>query len=355
MSEADPGRRWLLGSRKALGEAYDVLLLDLDGTVYRGRQLVPGAAGVIAALRGGGNHPVFVTNNAARTPQQVAAHLVSLGVACAAEEVATSAQAAAAELTTIVPRGARVLVVGGDGLRQALQQVGLDPVDTAEDVAAVVQGWAPDLAWPLLAEGAFALAAGMPWVVANTDLTLPTERGTAPGNGSFVALLSSVTGRQPDRVAGKPAPPLLRQAAARFPGVSPLVVGDRLDTDVSGATAVALPSLLVLSGVTGVAELLSASADRRPTFLSYDLSGLIRRHEPAVAVEGGWRCGSARASVTADGALEVSVAESAAQADLDVVRAACAAAWAAADAGRGWTLDDELRERLAAAAGPPTP
>jgi HAD superfamily hydrolase (TIGR01450 family) len=318
--------------------------------VYRGSSAVPGAPAVIASLRSRGIHPVFVTNNASRTPAQVASHLATLGVASVAEEVVTSAQAAAGELASMLERGTRVLVVGGDGLREALREVGLQPVDSGE-ASAVVQGWSPDLAWPLLAEGAAALEAGAPWVVTNTDLTLPTERGPAPGNGAFVALLAAVTGREPDRVAGKPEPALLLQAAARFPGVAPLAVGDRLDTDVRGAVAAGMDCLLVLTGVTGVRELLGAPPDSRPTYLSYDLTGLDHRHPAPISIgggtdPGGWACGSSRATVQDDGSITLVLPGGKIRESLDGLRALCAAAWRASDDGIEWSVADDVVERV---------
>jgi glycerol-1-phosphatase len=351
MAETPTPRRWLRASTGVLSARYDVLVLDLDGTVYRGTAAVPGAPAVIASLRSRGIHPVFVTNNASRTPAQVAAHLASLGVASVGEEVVTSAQAAAAELATMLDPRARVLVVGGDGLRQALREVGLEPVEEAEDCASVVQGWSPDLSWSLLAEGAFALESGVPWVVTNTDLTLPTDRGPAPGNGSFVALLGSVTGREPDRVAGKPGPALLLQAAARFPGVTPLAVGDRLDTDVRGAVAAGMDSLLVLTGVTGARDLLGAPGDSRPTYVSYDLTGLDHRHPGPTRTGGdgatrGWACGSSKAAVQDDGALTLAMPGTSTREALDGLRAVCAAAWTAADDGIAWSVTDEVLDRV---------
>jgi HAD superfamily hydrolase (TIGR01450 family) len=338
-------RPWLPPSGGPILDRHDSLLLDLDGTVYRGHEVIRGVPRLLAVLRSRGLHPVFVTNNASRTPQQVSGYLESLGVACAPEEVVTSAQAGAAVLAAMVPAGTRVLAVGGDGLRAALYEVGLEPVEEATDVGAVAQGWAPDLAWPLLAEAAFALGAGVPWVATNVDLTLPTERGTAPGNGAFVGLLSAVTGRTPDRVAGKPEPPLLRQAAARFPGDAPLVVGDRLDTDILGASRVALPSLLVLTGVTSAGALLEAPPDRRPTFLASDLAGVREEHPGVDLVDHAWSCRSARAWVTPDGRLNVEGPTSQ-DATLDVLRAVCAAAWTAADSGRRWEPSARVRDLL---------
>lgn len=338
-SAVEAPRAWLLSSPAPLTDRFDVALLDLDGTVYAGRRAIPGAVGMLAAARHAGLRMAFVTNNAARTPQEVATRLAGLGVPAGPAEVVTSAQAAAGVLAGRLPPGSSVLVVGGAGLVDALAEVGLRAVRSADDEpAAVVQGWAPELDWRMLAEGAYALARGLPWVACNTDATIPTGRGTAPGNGSFVALLGSVTGRAPDAVAGKPAPTLLERAAARTAASRPLVVGDRLDTDVEGAHAAGLPSLLVLTGVTDPLALLAAPPRQRPSYVAASLAGLLTEHRaPVQADDGSWRCGRAAAVVDAAGDLVVPP-EGDPSDELDPLRAACAAAWVAADSGQRVTL-----------------
>ena len=265
----------LEGTTEPLQSTYDALLLDLDGTLHRGPDPVPGAAEAITGARAAGRRLSFVTNNASRTPNQVVLHLLGVGVAAEEREVLTSAQAGARALARLVPAGSPVLVVGGDGLSAAVVAEGLRPVGSATDQpVGVVQGWFPGLSWPVLAEGAYALATGIPWVATNVDLTLPTARGVAPGNGSFVGLLAAVSGRSPDVVAGKPGPLMLLEAAGAD-GRRALVVGDRLDTDIAGAVAAGLDSLLVLTGVTDVTALLRAAPDQRPTYVSRDLTGLL--------------------------------------------------------------------------------
>ena len=351
MADAPTSRPWLRASPSVLSARYDVLVLDLDGTVYRGASAVPGAPGVIASLRSRGIHPVFVTNNASRTPSQVAAHLATIGVASVDEEVVTSAQAAAAELATMLEPNTAVLVVGGDGLREALRERGLDPVDAADGCRRGGPGMVsrPGVAVARRRRGC--AESGVPWVVTNTDLTLPTERGPAPGNGAFVGLLAAVSGRTPDRVAGKPGPALLLQAAARFPGVAPLAVGDRLDTDVRGAVAAGMDCLLVLSGVASVRDLLEAAPDSRPTYVSYDLTGLDHRHPAPTSTAGdraagSWACGSSRATVQDGGTITLALPGSSPREALDALRALCAAAWTAADQGVRWSLADDVLARV---------
>lgn len=246
---------------------YDTLFVDLDGVVYRGRQAVPHAVDVLSTFPG---RVLYVTNNASRTPEVVAQQLTGYGLAVGPEDVVTSAQAAAAHLATLVPRGARVLVTGGDGLVQAVQEQGLQIVTAADDADAVIQGYSPKLAWKDLAEASYALARPIPWVASNTDMSVPTARGIAPGNGTFVAAVASATGRQPI-VTGKPHPPIMELARARAHSGSPLVVGDRLDTDIAAANAAGMDSLLVLTGVSTWEDLLGLPVADLPTRVAPDL------------------------------------------------------------------------------------
>jgi ribonucleotide monophosphatase NagD (HAD superfamily) len=235
-----------------------------------------------------------------------------------------------------------VLAVGGPGVATALAEVGLVPVSRYDDdVAGVLQGYGSEVGWRELAEASYAVTAGVPWVATNPDLTVPTPRGTAPGNGQLVAVVSRTTGVQPE-VTGKPGPGLFQAAVRRAGGGRALVVGDRLDTDIAGAVAAGLPSLLVLTGVTDAGRLLAATAAERPTYVSTDLSGLWTAHPGVVETDGWWVCRRARARVRSDG-LEIDRpsadgAASAAPDPLDGWRAGCAAAWAARDAGAEFDL-----------------
>jgi HAD superfamily hydrolase (TIGR01450 family) len=313
----------LRGSDVPPAQGYDVALLDLDGVVYVGPRAVPGATEALEQAATAGMRLAYVTNNASRPPAAVAAHLRALGLPARDDEVVTSAQAAARVLADLLPPGSRVLVIGGEGLRVALRERNLEPVATSADApAAVVQGFSPDLDWALLAEGAYALAQGLPWVASNTDLTIPTPKGRAPGNGTLVEVLRLATGRSPV-VAGKPETSMHREAVLRTGATRPLVVGDRLDTDIEGATRAGVDSLLVLSGVTDAVDLVLAAPHRRPTYVAADLGGLLLPH-PTARWDDGWRCRQAVAAVH-DGALVVSAGDD----PMDALRAACAAVWSA--------------------------
>ncbi|MGL6233983.1 MAG: HAD-IIA family hydrolase [Segniliparus sp.] len=269
-----------------LGELHDHLLLDLDGTLYHGPRPIESA---VRALRDLSSPVTYVTNNASRSPADVAATLAGMGYEAVEEDVATSAQAAAELLAAQLDAGSRVLVVGAEALEDELRLRGLAPVrkfadlpvggDGSKPLYGVAQGHSPLTDWAQLAEAALAIRAGGLWVACNVDPTLPTERGLLPGNGSMVAALRTATDQEP-QVAGKPAAPLMRAAMRRLPAKAPLVVGDRLDTDIAGANAVGLPSLLVLTGVSTVADVLAAEADLRPTYVAADLAALHQSPEP---------------------------------------------------------------------------
>jgi glycerol-1-phosphatase len=317
-------------SDRPLADTYDTALLDLDGVVYAGHRAVPHAPETLAEAARRGMHLAYVTNNAARTPAAIAGHLTDLGIPAAPEDVVTSAQAAARVVAERVPLGAPVLVVGGLGLEEALRERGLRPVRSADDdPAAVVQGYAPDVDWRQLAEGTYAVRRGVPYVASNVDLTIPTDRGIAPGNGTLVNVIRSASGVDPV-IAGKPELPLHRETIIRTGARRPLVVGDRLDTDIEGAVRAGVDSLLVLTGVTTPAQLMAAPAHLRPTYLASDVRGLLVPHRGAVAADDGWRCGSWTARVR-DGEAVLERDPAGDPDPYDGLRALCAASWSRAE------------------------
>lgn len=309
-------------SDQPLDHAYDTALLDLDGVVYAGGDAIAHAVESLAAAGEHGMRLAYVTNNASRTPRAVAEHLTRLGVPAGAEDVITSAQAVARLIADEVPPGSKVLAVGGEGLSEALRERGLVPVESAQDgPVAAVQGYGPDLRWSQLAEMAYAVNAGVPWFASNTDLTIPSARGIAPGNGAAVEVVRIATGGSP-RVAGKPLPPMHRETVIRTGAKRPLVVGDRLDTDIEGAHAGGVDSLLVLTGVTTPAALLGAEPRHRPTYVARDLRGLLTPHPEVTGEDGTARCGGWTAAVSG-GALTLT-----GEGDpVDGLRALCRAAW----------------------------
>ena len=325
-----------------LAGGYDLVVFDLDGVVYLIDKPIAGAAEAVGELRGRKTAVAYATNNASRRAADVAALLTGMGVPAAAAEVLTSAGAAAAVLAEKLPAGSPVLVVGADALRDEVREAGLTPVGTAGDEpVAVVQGYGPDVGWRVLTEASLAVRAGAMWVATNTDRTLPSPRGPLPGNGSLVAVLRTALDRDPDLVVGKPGPALFTTAASQAHAEHPLVVGDRLDTDIRGAVAAGLDSLLVLTGVSGPADLLAADESERPTFVAADLSGLFRPAADAavpLAAEsaGGWRVDRDGETVTLDGDGEPVVA----------LRLLCAATWSGVPVSGIKAASDAARDLL---------
>jgi glycerol 3-phosphatase-2 len=318
----------VLGScRPTLSSAYDVAVLDLDGVVYLGPEAVPGAPEALNQAQAGGMHLAFVTNNAARPPASVGRHLRDLGVDAHDEDVVTSAQAAARLLAGQLEKGSKVFLLGGAGLEEALRERSLVPVlEPTDDVEAVVQGYGPDLLWKQVMQGAVLVRSGLPWVASNTDMTIPTAAGVAPGNGALVRLVAEFAEREP-QVAGKPMPPLFEETLERVGGERPLVIGDRLDTDIRGAVTMGWDSLLVLTGVTGLEELVGARPEERPTYVAPDLAALAEAQEAPEVTDGAAVLGGWTASVEG-GRLEVSGQGSPA----DWWRVVAAAAWVHLDA-----------------------
>ncbi len=336
----------------SLAGGYELVIFDLDGVVYLGTEPIAGAAESIRTLVDSGTPVAYVTNNASRSTEEVASLLRSMGVPAGADEVLTSARAAAEMLAADLPGAAPVLVVGATALRDEIRSVGLTPVyGAAERPLAVVQGYGPDVGWAELAEACVAIRAGARWVATNTDPTLPSPRGALPGNGSLVAALTTaLSGRTPDTVVGKPHPALFEVAAQHWGVRRVLVVGDRLDTDIEGAARAGMDAMLVLTGVSTAADVLRAAAHERPTHIAADLGALaepddasrVRHWDTVEARAGQWR-------VTHDGdrlvlASDDGAASAATRHPADAVRALAAGAWAHPD-WTGITAEGTAAER----------
>jgi glycerol-1-phosphatase len=287
---------------------------------------------------------LFTTNNASRGAAEVAAHLCDLGFTATGDDVVTSAQTAARVLAKRLPADSRVLIVGTESLADEIAAVGLCPVRRWQDEpAAVVQGHSTSTGWPDLAEATLAIRAGALWVAANVDRTLPSERGLLPGHGAMVAALHAATDAEPE-VAGKPSPTLFKAAVARGDFRSPLVIGDRLDTDIAGANAAGLPSLMVLTGVNSARDAIFARPAQRPTYIGCDLRSL---HQDADRLASGrqqaWQVDTGEEAVT------VSASGDDDGDSLSVVRAVAGAIWKADFEGRSFTIeagDDVARDAL---------
>lgn len=336
----------------ALATAYDVLLLDLDGVVYLGAAPIPGAPEALTRAKEAGAHLAYVTNNASRTPAAVAAMLSAMGAPAAPEDVVTSAQAAARLLADKLPPQSKVLVIGSAGLRLAVRERGLVPVSTAADKPlAVVQGYGPGLDYGAFAEGSIAVRAGAIFVATNADSTLPGPRGPQPGNGSLLQIITHATGVDPI-VAGKPEPPLHRESVIRTGAQHPLVIGDRLDTDIEAAYNAGTDSLLVLTGIGTPRSVVLAPPRRRPTYIAATLDALTEPYPRVMISKAEASCGGWTASPAGDdGALTLSGDGTA----IDGLRALAAAAWSARDS-RGDLEAGQVAAALdrLAAAGLPT-
>lgn len=321
-------------------DGHDAVLFDLDGTVYRGGEPAPGALEAIQEVHRRGVAVRYVTNNASKPAQAVVDHLAGFGIDSEVAEVSTSAQAGAAVVVDKLPAGSRVLVLGAPALEAEVERLGLVPVrEFVEQPVAVVQGLFTELGYRDFAEACLAIRAGALWVACNADRTLPTERGLLPGNGALVELLRAATDQEPV-VAGKPERPLLDRAVNSAGASAPLMVGDRLDTDIAGARAAGMPSLMVLTGVNTPRDLLECSPDLRPDHVAADLRGLL---EPPSAVtiteQPTWSVQVDETAMTLSGSGE----------PLSALRALCAAWWAV---GSGpipvRAADAEAREALRA-------
>lgn len=259
----------------ALIDAHDGVLFDLDGVLYAGESAVPGAVEALAALRERDIPYGFITNNASRAPEAIADHLTALGMSASAEQVFGSADAGVALMAAEMAQGSEVLVTGSDFLRSRVVEAGFGVVDGADArPAAVLQGFSPDLGWSDLAEAAFAVGNGARWFATNLDLTIPRAQGIAPGNGALVEAVSRATGTFPT-AAGKPEPVLFTRAASTLGLERPLMIGDRLDTDILGARRAGFTAALVLTGIDTAETASTAPEEQRPHLLLDTLADLF--------------------------------------------------------------------------------
>ena len=334
-ADVDGKRSPLRGSGAALAEEYDCALLDLDGTAWSGDETIEHAATSVIEAREAGMASAFVTNNAMRTPQQVTDKLNSMDFQATPDMVMTSAMDIAAIMAEELEEGSKVFVIGGAGLRLALEERGFVLVDSAdEEPVAVVQGLDKKVDWALLSEGAFAIERGAAFYASNLDATLPIERGQALGNGSLVRAIQHATRKRPI-AGGKPEPGIYRRAGELVGAQNPLAVGDRLETDIMGAVAAGVPALHVLTGVHQARDVIRAPRGQRPTYLAIDMRGLLEAHPaPKHHRDGTWTCGVSQvAKATRSGVLTLDDVEltEPVTISIDSYRALAAAAWEYAD------------------------
>lgn len=303
----------------SLTDTHDALLLDLDGTVWEGGVAI---AEAVESITDSGIAALYITNNASRSPVDVAEKLGAIGLPVDPSRVLTSSLAAASLARELYPEATRALVVGTAAFRDIARDSGFTVVDSADDRPQVVlHGHNPETGWAQLTEAAMAISAGAKYVASNMDTTLPTERGLAVGNGSMVAAVVSATGVTP-AVAGKPQPTMFRQAAEVLGSQSPLAIGDRLDTDIEGAVAAGMLVLHVLTGVSGHYALLTAPAHQRPTYVAGSMAALTQEaSELAPGAQGGFEAVTEGDEVVLTGGSDTSTA-------VQALRTVLAEAWA---------------------------
>lgn len=269
-----------------------LLLVDLDGVVYRGSQPIPGIAQLLARRAAAGDDVVYVTNNSMWYRADYVERLAAMGAPVSADRVVSSPRATALYLREVDPDLERVLALGGAGLGRELADVGFSVVmagDAADRVVregidrfeasgrpgAVVVGLDPELSWERLAVASSSIRAGARFVATNRDPIYPTERGLMPGSGSVVAAIEAASGVTPVSI-GKPAP-LLLQEAARVVGADPgsaVMIGDGIQTDLLAARAVGARCVLMLTGVSTRAQAEALEGDARPDALASDAAEL---------------------------------------------------------------------------------
>ncbi len=269
-----------------------LLLVDLDGVVYRASEPVPGVSAVLADRAARGDDIVYVTNNSMHYRADYLRRLADLGAPISADRVVSSARATALHLARHEPDVRRVLVVGATGLERELRDVGLDVVTSAHAATRMAQegidGWAaagapdavvtglePNLTYRRLAAAADCVRAGARSIATNRDPTYPTEAGLRPGAGSIAAALEATTGVTPYAI-GKPSPHLLELAAEAVgrPVGEAVMIGDGIHSDLAAARAVGIPCVFMLTGVTTEAQLAALPPDEAPTVTAADAAQL---------------------------------------------------------------------------------
>ena len=319
-------------------DSFDSLLLDLDGVVYRGKKAIAGAVESITKTQQLGKSVGYITNNASRTPSQIAMQLREFGISIEDHQIIGSARAAAKLLAGKIPSGSKVLVVGGEGLRTEVEALGFSLVASSEELpSAVIQGFSPEVGWKDLAEAAFAIQNGAIWIATNQDWTLPLEKGIAPGNGTFVGAVHTAVGILPE-FAGKPFRPIFDSALSELGFQKPLVIGDRLDTDIKGAVGAGLESAAVLTGIVGNKELLGAKSDERPTYILTDLSELFSDYPKPKRTKSSVSFGQSEVEMIGD-RLMISAGNPSA---VDTIRAATDLVWSSGRPIYGLQVDAKL-------------
>lgn len=259
----------------SLLDSYDHVVLDLDGCVWIGTTVTPGAPEAVAAVRAAGKSVIFLTNDTRLSPEDYVRKLWSMGLQASLEEVVTagaSIQHMLAERT----HGAPTFVIGSPAVFRHVADSGqriVNGTERAEEAELVVVAGHDDFDFAELRTATRAVLDGAEMLAANRDHTFPTDDGIAPGTGALVAALEYAT-EQRATIVGKPNPQIFRTALDRLGPGSTLVVGDRLDADLAGAAAVGLDGAIVLTGVTS-REQAEGADDPRPVAIAENLRSLL--------------------------------------------------------------------------------
>ena len=266
------------------------MLCDLDGVIYEGTHSIKDAPETINKLLTSSIPVGYVTNNSSRKPETIAEQLAGFGIQTSADNVIGSAKTGVEILSTLIPAGAKVFVVGGEGLRSRVVEAGFELVTSSDDKpAGVIQGFDPSVAWTDLAEASYSIANGAKWVATNQDWTIPREKGIAPGNGTLVSAVHTAVGQLPI-FAGKPEPAIYKTAVEHFGAKQALFVGDRIDTDIRGANRAGIDSVLVMTGISTRKEVLGVKKEDRPTFIIGTMAELLRDYDLPKKTKRGFAC-----------------------------------------------------------------
>lgn len=266
---------------------YSTFLLDLDGVVYRGDQLLPGAREFVAWLDASGKQYRYLSNNSMQAPGDVAAKLRRLGIPAPDERVITASYAACRLLAHRFP-GGRVWIVGMQSLRQLAATMGLhvlnlaqsdapdDPAQGPTAAQAVLVGLHRAVNYEDLRLATRALLAGANFITVNRDPQLPVEDGLDPGCGAICAALE-VASRRTAEMVGKPAPALLLEALAEMDAdpATAVMIGDGIALDIHAGQAAGIDTILVLSGITSPED--AAQAAPPPTYVLRDLAAVLEQ------------------------------------------------------------------------------
>ncbi len=253
------------------------LILDMDGVIWKADAPIGNLPQIFARIRQRGLKFIFATNNGTKTPEDYQQKLQDLGVSIDPAQVVTSALGLAFMLSQKYPKGTKIFMIGGDGVRIALEEKGFKilSVENASEAQVFVMGIDREINFQKIAEAALLVRAGIPFYTTNTDRTFPTPRGEIPGSGAWVSVIETATGVSPI-IAGKPFPYLMELSLERLgtKREETLIVGDRLETDIAAGQSVGCPTALVLSGVSSKAQ--AEAWIPTPTIIAENLTTLVR-------------------------------------------------------------------------------